>query len=101
MDSSWEIYSLSPYTQRKIIAREFVLSDELDGILNIVDAANIERNLYLTCCNLVALGLLGRWPPLGFMMTARAGHRDRPARMSARLAGRPSFENGQKGREYA
>lgn len=32
------IYSLSPYTQEEIIAREFVLSDELDGILNIVDA---------------------------------------------------------------
>ena len=42
------IYSLSPYTQEEIIAREYVLSDELDGILNIVDAANIERNLYLT-----------------------------------------------------
>lgn len=50
------IYSLSPYTQEEIIAREFVLSDELDGILNIVDAANIERNLYLTM-QLIALGL--------------------------------------------
>ena len=35
------IYSLSPYTQEEIIAREYVLSDECDGILNIVDAANI------------------------------------------------------------
>ena len=50
------IYSLSPYTQEEIIAREFVLSDELDGILNIVDATNIERNLYLTM-QLIALGL--------------------------------------------
>lgn len=50
------IYSLSPYTQEEIIAREFVLSDGLDGILNIVDAANIERNLYLTM-QLIALGL--------------------------------------------
>ncbi len=50
------IYSLSPYTQEEIIAREFVLSEELDGILNIVDAANIERNLYLTM-QLIALGL--------------------------------------------
>ncbi len=50
------IYSLSPYTQEEIIAREFVLSDELDGILNIVDAANIERNLYLTM-QLISLGL--------------------------------------------
>ncbi len=50
------IYSLSPFTQEEIIAREFVLSDELDGILNIVDATNIERNLYLTM-QLIALGL--------------------------------------------
>lgn len=50
------IYSLSPYTQEEIIARSFVLSDELDGILNIVDAANLERNLYLTL-QLIGLGL--------------------------------------------
>lgn len=50
------IYSLSPYTQEEIIAREFVLSDELDGILNIVDATNLERNLYLTM-QLIGLGL--------------------------------------------
>lgn len=50
------IYSLSPYTQEEIIAREYVLSDDLDGILNIVDASNLERNLYLTM-QLIALGL--------------------------------------------
>ena len=50
------IYSLSPYTQEEIIAREFVLSDDLDGILNIVDATNLERNLYLTM-QLIGLGL--------------------------------------------
>lgn len=50
------IYSLSPYTQEEIIAREFVLSNELDGILNIVDATNLERNLYLTM-QLIGLGL--------------------------------------------
>ena len=50
------IYSLSPYTQEEIIAREFVLSDELNGILNIVDATNLERNLYLTM-QLIGLGL--------------------------------------------
>ena len=77
------IYSLSPYTQEEIIAREFVLSDELDGILNIVDAANIERNLYLTL-QLVALG-----------------HRDR-LRGDERAAGRAGRADiGQKGREYA
>ncbi len=50
------IYSLSPFTQEEIIAREYVLSDAPDGILNIVDATNIERNLYLTM-QLIALGL--------------------------------------------
>ncbi|MGI6180555.1 MAG: ferrous iron transport protein B [Agathobaculum sp.] len=64
------IYSLSPYTQEEIIAREFVLSDELDGILNIVDAANIERNLYLTL-QLISLGL-PMVIALGFMDDVRA-----------------------------
>ncbi len=50
------IYSLSPFTQEEIIAREYVLSDEPGGILNIVDATNLERNLYLTM-QLIALGL--------------------------------------------
>lgn len=64
------IYSLSPYTQEEIIAREFVLSDELDGVLNIVDAANIERNLYLTL-QLIAMGL-PMVVALGFMDDVRA-----------------------------
>ena len=64
------IYSLSPYTQEEIIAREFALSDELDGILNIVDAANIERNLYLTL-QLIAMGL-PMVVALGFMDDVRA-----------------------------
>lgn len=42
------IYSLSPYTSEEIVTRDFLLKDKPDGILNIVDATNIERNLYLT-----------------------------------------------------
>ena len=42
------IYSLSPYTSEEIITRDFLLKQKPDGIINIVDAANIERNLYLT-----------------------------------------------------
>lgn len=42
------IYSLRPYTQEEIIARDFILNSKPDGIINIVDATNIERNLYLT-----------------------------------------------------
>lgn len=42
------IYSLSPYTPEEVIARNFILGEEIDGIINIVDATNLERNLYLT-----------------------------------------------------
>jgi len=42
------IYSLSPYTSEEIITRDFLLKQKPDGIINIVDASNIERNLYLT-----------------------------------------------------
>ena len=42
------IYSLRPYTQEEIVTRDFILNQKPDGILNIVDATNIERNLYLT-----------------------------------------------------
>ncbi len=42
------IYSLSPYTAEEIVTRDFLLKEKPDGIINIVDATNIERNLYLT-----------------------------------------------------
>ena len=42
------IYSLRPYTQEEIVTRDFILGQKPDGIINIVDATNIERNLYLT-----------------------------------------------------
>lgn len=42
------IYSMSPYSDEEIVTREFILKDKPKGIINIVDATNIERNLYLT-----------------------------------------------------
>ena len=42
------IYSLSPYTSEEIVSRNFILQEKPRGIINIVDAGNIERNLYLT-----------------------------------------------------
>ena len=42
------IYSLSPYTSEEIVSRDFILKEKPRGIINIVDAGNIERNLYLT-----------------------------------------------------
>ncbi len=42
------IYSLSPYTAEEVVSRQFILNEKPAGIINIVDATNIERNLYLT-----------------------------------------------------
>ena len=42
------IYSLSPYTSEEVVTRDFLIKDKPDGIINIVDATNIERNLYLS-----------------------------------------------------
>lgn len=42
------IYSLRPYTNEEIVTRDFILNEKPNGIINIVDATNIERNLYLT-----------------------------------------------------
>ena len=42
------IYSMSPYTNEEIVTRQFIIGEKPTGIINIVDATNIERNLYLT-----------------------------------------------------
>ena len=50
------IYSLSPYTMEEVVARNYLLHDRPEVILNIVDATNLERNLYLTT-QLVEVGI--------------------------------------------
>ena len=50
------IYSMSPYSSEEIVTREFVIQTRPKGIINIVDATNIERNLYLTM-QLLELGI--------------------------------------------
>jgi ferrous iron transport protein B len=50
------IYSLSPYTLEEVVARNYLVSQRPDGILNLVDGTNLERNLYLTT-QLVELGI--------------------------------------------
>ena len=50
------IYSLSPYTLEEVVAREYLVDERPDAILNIVDGTNIERNLYLTT-QLMELGI--------------------------------------------
>ena len=50
------IYSLSPYTLEEVVARDYLVKEKPDAILNIVDGTNIERNLYLTT-QLIELGL--------------------------------------------
>ena len=51
------IYSLRTYTQEEIVTRDYILNQKPDGIINIVDATNIERNLYLTL-QLLALNMM-------------------------------------------
>ena len=50
------IYSLSPYTLEEVVAREYLVNEKPDAIINIVDGTNIERNLYLTT-QLIELGI--------------------------------------------
>ena len=50
------IYSLSPYTLEEVVARNYLISERPDAILNIVDGTNLERNLYLTT-QLTELGI--------------------------------------------
>ena len=50
------IYSLSPYTLEEVVARNYLIGERPDAILNIIDGTNIERNLYLTT-QLVELGI--------------------------------------------
>ena len=50
------IYSLSPYTLEEVVARNYLVKEKPDAILNIVDGTNIERNLYLTT-QLIELGI--------------------------------------------
>lgn len=50
------IYSLSPYTLEEVVARNYLITERPDAILNIVDGTNIERNLYLTT-QLMELGI--------------------------------------------
>ena len=42
------IYSLSPYTSEEVVSRNYILDEKPDCVINIVDATNLERNLYLT-----------------------------------------------------
>ena len=50
------IYSLSPYTLEEVVARDYLITERPDAILNIIDGTNLERNLYLTT-QLVELGI--------------------------------------------
>ena len=49
------IYSLSPYSSEEIVTRDFLIEEHPDGIINIVDAGNIERNLYLSMISSIFL----------------------------------------------
>lgn len=54
------IYSLSPYSLEEAVARDYLIQERPDVILNIVDGTNMERNLYLTT-RLIELGIPVVW----------------------------------------
>ena len=54
------IYSLSPYTLEEVVARNYLINENPDAVLNIVDGTNLERNLYLTT-QLAELGRAFLW----------------------------------------
>ena len=69
------IYSIRPYTSEEIVTRDFILHEKPDGIINIVDATNLERNLYLTLQLLemrvpmvVALNMMDEIRPICFFV---------------------------------
>ena len=73
------IYSLSPYTPEEVISRNYILDEKPDGIINIVDATNLERNLYLTTQLLemdvpviVALNMMDEVEKVGDKVDAKA-----------------------------
>ncbi len=73
------IYSLSPYTPEEVISRNYILDEKPDGIINIVDATNLERNLYLTTQLLetdvpviIALNMMDEVKKLGDRIDAKA-----------------------------
>ena len=83
------IYSLSPYTLEEVVARNYLIDERPDAILNIVDGTNLERNLYLTT-QLTELGI-----PVVMAVNMRASRaqerrpdQHQPAVAAARLQGR-------------
>ena len=74
------IYSLSPYTLEEVVARNYLIDERPDAILNIVDGTNLERNLYLTTqlCELgipvvVAINMMDVVEKTGVRTEPRAG----------------------------
>ncbi len=78
------IYSLSPYTLEEVVARNYLLGERPDAILNIVDATNLERNLYLTT-QLTELGIPVVIALNMMDMVKKAGDRVDTAELSRRL----------------
>ena len=73
------VYSLSPYTPEEVIARNFMIDERIDGIINVVDATNLERNLYLTTQLLemdvpviIALNMMDEVEKVGYKIDVKA-----------------------------
>ncbi len=78
------IYSLSPYTLEEVVARNYLIGERPDAILNIVDGTNIERNLYLTT-QLMELGIPVVMAVNMMDVVAKSGDKINIARLSQKL----------------
>lgn len=78
------IYSLSPYTLEEVITRDYLVAEKPDAILNLVDAANIERNLYLTT-QLLEMGIPVVVALNMMDIVAKRGDKIDTAKLSAKL----------------
>ena len=82
------IYSLSPYTLEEVVARDYLVNEKPQAIMNLVDASNIERNLYLTTQLLEMHSGRYRAEHDGYRQEARRRDRRKEAVAGAWCAGR-------------
>ena len=78
------IYSLSPYSLEEVVARDYLITEKSDAIINIVDGANLERNLYLTT-QLAELGIPMVVAINMMDVVEKSGDRINPERLSEKL----------------
>ncbi len=67
-------YSLTAYSPEEIAARDFIIHEQPDVVINVIDATNLERNLYLTIQNGSTITTIGKHPHRSHFSQSRQGH---------------------------